>query len=157
MSFFRNSALGYIFFLHHNQNIFFSNIGNQNIFLEPPPLEVKWSVPKWAMCVRVSIVSLFLLLVDYFIIWFDSLVVFLVCHSIAYHPLALTPYSVKLAMQITECFICRYLQSNLIEIVNNTDYCQLKVLVYLRLDSNRLNETTIEEDGFKCLPTLTTL
>ena len=32
-----------IFFLHQNQNIFFSNIGNQNIFLEknhniPPPL-----------------------------------------------------------------------------------------------------------------------
>ena len=37
-----------IFFLHQNQNIFFSNIGNQNIFLEKnhtPPLEVKWSVP----------------------------------------------------------------------------------------------------------------
>jgi hypothetical protein len=36
------------FFLHQNQNIFFSNIGNQNIFLEKkpmPPLEVKWSVP----------------------------------------------------------------------------------------------------------------
>ena len=31
----------YFFFLHQNQNIFFSNIGNQNIFLEknhnPPP------------------------------------------------------------------------------------------------------------------------
>ena len=39
-----------IFFLHQNQNIFFSNIGNQNIFLEkkkhtPPPLQVKWSFP----------------------------------------------------------------------------------------------------------------
>ena len=37
-----------LFFLHQNQNIFFSNTGNQNIFLEkkhnPPPLEVKWSV-----------------------------------------------------------------------------------------------------------------
>jgi hypothetical protein len=37
------------FFLHQNQNIFFSNIGNQNIFLEendtpPPPFQVKWSV-----------------------------------------------------------------------------------------------------------------
>ena len=41
--FFQNSTLGYmtktlnqvIFcFLHQNQNIFFSNIGNQNIFLE---------------------------------------------------------------------------------------------------------------------------
>ena len=46
--FFQNSTLGYmtktliqiiIFFLHQNQNIFFSNIGNQNIFLE------KWSFP----------------------------------------------------------------------------------------------------------------
>ena len=39
-----------IFFLHQNQNIFFSNIGNQNIFLEekhnpPPPFQVKWPVP----------------------------------------------------------------------------------------------------------------
>ena len=38
-----------IFFLHQNQNIFFSNIGNQNIFLEKnhnPPFQVKWSFPK---------------------------------------------------------------------------------------------------------------
>ena len=48
--FFQNLTLHYmtktlnqiiIFFLHQNQNIFFSNIGNQNIFLEknhnPPP------------------------------------------------------------------------------------------------------------------------
>ena len=49
--FFQNSTLGYMtktlnqiffFFLHQNLNIFFSNIGNQNIFLEkkthnPPP------------------------------------------------------------------------------------------------------------------------
>jgi hypothetical protein len=38
------------FFLHQNQNIFFSIIGNQNIFLEknhnpPPPFQVKWSFP----------------------------------------------------------------------------------------------------------------
>ena len=37
------------FFLHQNQNNFFSNIGNQNIFLEknhtPPPFQVKWSFP----------------------------------------------------------------------------------------------------------------
>jgi hypothetical protein len=41
-NFFQNLTLGYmtktlnqiIFFPHHNQNIFFSNIGNQNIFLE---------------------------------------------------------------------------------------------------------------------------
>ena len=41
------------FFLHQHQNIFFSNIGNQNIFLEknhnppppPPPFQVKWSFP----------------------------------------------------------------------------------------------------------------
>ena len=59
--FVQNLTLGYmtktlnqiIFsFLHQNQNIFFSNIGNQNIFLEkkpyppPPPLQVKWSFPK---------------------------------------------------------------------------------------------------------------
>ena len=57
--FFQNSTLGcmtktlnqiIIFFLHQNQNIFFSNIGNQNIFLEknhnpPPTLQVKWSFP----------------------------------------------------------------------------------------------------------------
>ena len=38
------------FFLHQNQNIFFSNIGNQNIFLEKnhkPPLQHKWSFPKY--------------------------------------------------------------------------------------------------------------
>ena len=43
----KNSESDYFFFLHQNQNIFFSNIGNQNIFLEkknhntpppPPPL-----------------------------------------------------------------------------------------------------------------------
>jgi len=38
-----------MFFLHQNQNIFFSNIGNQNIFLEknhpPSPLQVKMVVP----------------------------------------------------------------------------------------------------------------
>ena len=32
------------FFLHRNQNIFFSNIGNNNIFLEtpPPPRKLNW-------------------------------------------------------------------------------------------------------------------
>jgi hypothetical protein len=42
------SESDYFFFLHQNQNIFFSNIGNQNIFLEKnhnPPLQVKWSFP----------------------------------------------------------------------------------------------------------------
>ena len=42
-------TLNQIFFsLHQNQNIFFSNIGNLNNFLEKnhnTPLEVKWSVP----------------------------------------------------------------------------------------------------------------
>ena len=37
----KNSESDYFFFLHQNKNIFFSNIGNQNIFLEknhnPPP------------------------------------------------------------------------------------------------------------------------
>jgi hypothetical protein len=28
----KNSESDYFFFLHQNQNIFFSNIGNQNIF-----------------------------------------------------------------------------------------------------------------------------
>ena len=59
---FQNLTLSYMtktlnqifFFLHQNQIIFSSNIGNQNIFLEkknisspspPTPLEVKWSVP----------------------------------------------------------------------------------------------------------------
>jgi hypothetical protein len=46
----KNSESDYFFFLHQNQNIFFSNIGNQNIFLEkkhkPPPFKVKWSFPK---------------------------------------------------------------------------------------------------------------
>ena len=33
----KNSESHYFFFLHQNQNIFFSNIGNQNIFLEKKP------------------------------------------------------------------------------------------------------------------------
>jgi hypothetical protein len=44
----KNSESDYFFFLHQNQNIFFSNIGNQNIFLEKKhitPLQVKWSFP----------------------------------------------------------------------------------------------------------------
>ena len=42
--YYKNCESDYFFFLHQNQNIFFSNIGNQNIFLEtnhnlllPPP------------------------------------------------------------------------------------------------------------------------
>ena len=45
----KNSESDYFFFLHQNQNIFFSNIVNQNISLENnhnPPLQVKWSFPK---------------------------------------------------------------------------------------------------------------
>ena len=44
----KNSESDYFFFLHQNQNIFFSNIRNQNIFLEKnhnTPLQVKWSFP----------------------------------------------------------------------------------------------------------------
>jgi hypothetical protein len=40
---------------HQNQNIFFSNIGNQNIFLEKNhnPFQVKWSFPNsWFICVN---------------------------------------------------------------------------------------------------------
>ena len=43
-----DKTLNQIFFLHQNQNIFFSNIGNQNIILEKKhnlPLQVKWSFP----------------------------------------------------------------------------------------------------------------
>ena len=49
--FFQNLTLGYmtktlnhiiIFFHHQNQNIFFSNIGNQNGFFR---VQVKWSFP----------------------------------------------------------------------------------------------------------------
>jgi hypothetical protein len=41
----KNCESNYFFFLHQNQNIFFSNIGNQNIFLEkkhkpPPPFKL---------------------------------------------------------------------------------------------------------------------
>jgi hypothetical protein len=55
--FFHNTTLGYMaktlnqiifFFLHQSQNIFFSNIGNQNYFFRKnpwPPLQVKWSFP----------------------------------------------------------------------------------------------------------------
>ena len=32
-----NSESDYFFFLHQNQNIFFSNIGNQNIFFRKKP------------------------------------------------------------------------------------------------------------------------
>ena len=44
----KNSESDHFFFLHQNQNIFFTNIGNQNIFLEKnrnPSLQVKWSFP----------------------------------------------------------------------------------------------------------------
>ena len=47
----KNTESDYFFFPHQNQNIFFSNIGNQNIFLflekkhNPPPFQVKWSFP----------------------------------------------------------------------------------------------------------------
>ena len=33
----KNSESDYFFFLHQNQNIFFSNIGNQNIFFREIP------------------------------------------------------------------------------------------------------------------------
>ena len=47
-----------LFFLHQNQNIFFSNIGNQDIFLEKkrinPLLQVKWFVPNKSFKAKVS-------------------------------------------------------------------------------------------------------
>jgi len=39
----KNSESDYFFSLHQYQNIFFSNIGNQNIFFEKN--QVKWSFP----------------------------------------------------------------------------------------------------------------
>ena len=45
----KKSESDYFFFLHQNQNIFFSNIGNQNIFFRKKnitPFQVKWSFPK---------------------------------------------------------------------------------------------------------------
>jgi hypothetical protein len=42
----KNSELDYFFLLHQNQNIFFSNNGNENILLEKnhnPLLQIKWS------------------------------------------------------------------------------------------------------------------
>ena len=45
----KNSELDYFFFPPPKSEYFFSNIGNQNIFLEknhnPPPFQVKWSFP----------------------------------------------------------------------------------------------------------------
>jgi hypothetical protein len=46
----KSSESDYFFFLHQNQNIFFSNIGNQNIFLEknhnhPPPFKLNGRSP----------------------------------------------------------------------------------------------------------------
>ena len=44
----KNSESDYFFFPPPKSEYFFSNIGNQNIFLETPPspLQVKWSFPK---------------------------------------------------------------------------------------------------------------
>ena len=57
-----NSESDYFFFLHQYQYIFFSDIGNQNIFFRkktyppppPPPPEVKWSVPYHRDCYNIS-------------------------------------------------------------------------------------------------------
>ena len=46
-----------IFFLHQNQNIFFSNIENQNIFLEK---NHKWSFPKYSVYFLVATTSGFI-------------------------------------------------------------------------------------------------
>jgi hypothetical protein len=71
------STLGYMtktlnqiifFFLHQNQNIFFSNIGNQNIFLEKnhnPPLQVKWSFPKWFPYLLLDSIQWYIFLIMY--------------------------------------------------------------------------------------------
>jgi hypothetical protein len=51
----KNSESDYFFFLHQNQNIFFSNIWNQNIFLEKnhnPPPSSYMVVPLWLFILR---------------------------------------------------------------------------------------------------------
>jgi hypothetical protein len=69
--FFQDVTLGYMtktlnqiifFFLHQNQNICFSNIGNQNIFLEKKPYpQVKWSFPK-SSCIHCTDIYVHLLI-----------------------------------------------------------------------------------------------
>ncbi|XP_071121965.1 uncharacterized protein [Mytilus edulis] len=47
-----------------------------------------------------------------------------------------------------------YLEYNRIEQINNSDLCQLVNLQTLYMQTNRLHENNIEEDAFKCLPSL---
>ncbi|CAC5377833.1 THBS2S [Mytilus coruscus] len=56
-----------------------------------------------------------------------------------------------LAFSTTPNIVKLYLQNNLIEMINNTDFCELQLLQLLNLRSNQLNETHIQEEGFKCL------
>ena len=54
----KNSESDYFFFLHQNQNIFFSNIGNQNIFLEKnhnPPFKLSGRSLTSYLLIEVSI------------------------------------------------------------------------------------------------------
>ena len=64
----KNSESDFFFFLHQNQNIFFSNIGNQNIFLEknhnPPPfklngrsLNIQGVMVFKAICNNIAVIS----------------------------------------------------------------------------------------------------
>ena len=53
----KNSESDFFFFLHQNQNIFFSNIGNQNIFLEKnhnPPFKLNGRSLSTARTARLS-------------------------------------------------------------------------------------------------------
>ena len=44
----------------------------------------------------------------------------------------------------------RYLHSNEITDVANTDYCEMPELQNLYLGSNNIKETTMDEDAFAC-------
>ncbi|VDI49932.1 Hypothetical predicted protein [Mytilus galloprovincialis] len=61
------------------------------------------------------------------------------------------------AFTTTPNIVKLYLQNNLIEMINNTDFCGLQGLELLNLQSNILNETHIQEEGFKCLPVMNDL
>ncbi|XP_063418986.1 protein artichoke-like [Mytilus trossulus] len=61
------------------------------------------------------------------------------------------------AFTTTPNIVKLYLQNNLIEMINNTDFCGLQGLELLNLQSNVLNETHIQEEGFKCLPVMNDL
>jgi hypothetical protein len=58
----KNSESDYFFFLHQNQNIFFSNMGNKNIFLEKnhkPPFKLNGRSLKTKCVVKIHLLKNF--------------------------------------------------------------------------------------------------